>query len=120
MSINYNSKYLKYKLKYIALRNTTMFGGANQSKEKLILFTSVNCGWCNQFAPTWKQLLNDEELKSKYELITYESTNEKDKKYFEKYQVQGYPTIIHENDEKREEYNGDRSVDAIKKTYLKN
>lgn len=115
MSIDYYNKYLKYKTKYIALKKHTMVGGYSQPEKKIILFTSKNCGWCTQFAPVWKDLLKDEELNSKYQLIAYESTDKDHQKFFKEYNINGYPTIINE---KNEEYSGERDFNSIKKKYL--
>ena len=79
MDIDYRAKYLKYKSKYLTLKNShKMVGGGENSEEpRVIFFKLYGCGPCNRFKPVWDDLINkdkekkeDEKLKVNFELIT--------------------------------------------------
>jgi len=126
----YQEKYLKYKHKYLSLKNKiskqsggscsnkyypysniNMLGGGNNERRRLILLKAEWCGHCQAFKGEWEKI--KKELSSdNLEIITYDS--EKDKKMMEKYQVKGFPTILLENKNKIVEFQGMRNIEAIK------
>ena len=102
----YHEKYLKYKNKYLALKNTqNMVGGSD--KIQIILYKSSTCGHCINFMPTWKALQN--KYNNKYEFITWDATENKDK--FD--DIMGVPTIKISDNGVTREYNGDRSLESL-------
>jgi thiol-disulfide isomerase/thioredoxin len=135
---SYQEKYLKYKQKYLNLKNSLVFksqmngggritqtisvakkysrnfnmrGGGNTSPKKLILFKAEWCNHCQAFKKTWEQV--QKELKrDNLEFVTLDS--EKDEKIIKKYDIKGFPTLILEIGDKKIEFQGMRNVEAIK------
>jgi len=136
---SYQEKYLKYKEKYLNLKNSLIFksemSGRGLIKEKvyvaknynniknkksynlrgggkrkLILFKADWCGHCQAFKPVWNQV--QKELKQdNLEFVTLDS--EKDEKTIKKYDIKGFPTIILETGDKKIEFQGMRNLEAI-------
>lgn len=109
--MDYNKKYLKYKAKYLELKNQSnynMIGGGN--KNTMYLFKANWCGHCNGFKPTWKVL--QQEMKNKINFVTFDS--EKNKEEIQKFGISGFPTVMLKTDDKIIEYVGDRSLDGLK------
>jgi thiol-disulfide isomerase/thioredoxin len=114
--VDYNKKYIKYKKKYLnALKiyNQKIQNGGDNSisdQPKLIAFTAKWCGHCVNFMPLFNEL--KEEYSSKIKFINYDS--EKNKDQIAKYNIEGYPTLYLEYDDKLIEYsNGPRSKENI-------
>jgi thioredoxin-like negative regulator of GroEL len=112
---NYELKYLKYKAKYVSLKNNksrhsrhSMTGGGN--KKQVMLFKADWCGHCTKFKSTWDAISN--QYNNKYDFITYDV--DKQRKVFEEYKVDSFPTLILKNNNEIINYNGDRSVDDLK------
>jgi thioredoxin-related protein len=92
MNSLYHDKYLKYKSKYLALKNSyKMVGGG---KPSVLFFKLEGCGPCNQFQETWNTLMNDTTLKEKVNLEKIEHGKNNHKEFRQKYEVQSFPTII--------------------------
>jgi hypothetical protein len=114
MNSLYHDKYLKYKSKYLALKNSyKMVGGGD--KPKVIFFKLEGCGPCIGFTPVWEALTNDNKLKSK---VTFESLETKREipdlhvdKTRNKYQVSSFPSIVFENT--GEHFKGNRDVKTL-------
>uniref|UniRef100_A0A6C0HW41 Thioredoxin domain-containing protein n=1 Tax=viral metagenome TaxID=1070528 RepID=A0A6C0HW41_9ZZZZ len=107
---DYTTKYLKYKAKYVNLKNSlnkSMSGGGN--KIQILLFKADWCGHCKTFKPTWEAL--SKQYNTKYEFITYDADKERDK--FEKYKVDSFPTIKIKNGDDIIDYDGERSVEGL-------
>ena len=102
----YHEKYLKYKNKYLALKNNENMTGGN-NKIQMILYKSTTCGHCNNFIPTWNTL--QKKYENKYEFITFDAMENKDK--FE--DIVGVPTIKFSDKGIIREYNGGRSLDEL-------
>lgn len=106
----YHTKYLKYKRKYLDLKNKLdQTGGSNKqvNKEKptLYLFKADWCPHCKQFLPLWNK------LSKKYNHIDYKTMDsEKNRKQIQQWEVTGYPTIIYKINNKAIEYNGPRTI----------
>ena len=108
--IQFKTKYLKYKSKYIDLKNSlnlNMIGGGD--KIDIMLFKADWCGHCKSFKPTWTQLEN--QFNKKFNFITYD--NEINKDVVEKMKVNGFPTIMFKDGNEIQEYNGSREYDAL-------
>ncbi len=105
---DFKEKYIKYKQKYLLLKNKTMIGGA--SKSELVLYKANWCGHCKMFMPVWDKLQqNYKDTKVKF--TTYDS--EKHKDHIEKMNIQGFPTIHIMKGGSIEEYNGDRTYESL-------
>lgn len=126
----YYDKYLKYKHKYLTLKNIiTQSGGSTfctnsnypyqninmvgggSDKKRLILLKAEWCGHCQAFKEEWNKIKSELESDD-LEIITFDS--DKDKKMMEKYQVKGFPTILLENKNKIFEFKGIRNLEAVK------
>ena len=108
--MDYRQKYLKYKFKYLSLKNTTtnQKGG---SKPEIMLFKATWCPHCTNFLPTWEKI--QQNLKNKYLFTTYDSELNKDK--IDQWKVTGFPTLMIKNGENVEEYAGSRDYDVLLK-----
>jgi thiol-disulfide isomerase/thioredoxin len=131
--MDYQDKYLKYKSKYLKLkeledsqnnrisltnlsklssnivRNSfNMMGGS--SKNTLYLMKAEWCPHCVAFKPIWNKL--QDELKDLINFKTLDS--EKDKEEIKTYNIDGFPTIIFRVGDKSYEYVGPRDEQGIK------
>ena len=114
----YHDKYLKYKSKYLALKNSyKMVGGS--TKPRVIFFKLEGCGPCINFASTWEALTNNNNLKNK---VTFELLETKHNitdlhvdKIRNKYLVSSFPTIIYDDGKKELRFEGDRTVENLTK-----
>ena len=118
MEINYNKKYLKYKNKYLSLKNDLKNnqkggggGGRGGDKINLMLFKAQWCGHCKSFQPIWNTISNNTKLQSKFNFITYDS--EKNSKDISKWNIKGYPTVLIDNNNDVTEYNGPRDIEYL-------
>ena len=102
-------KYLKYKAKYMNLKQKVQTGGS-MNKNDIMLFKMNNCGYCTQFMPVWQHLIK--EFSNKYNFITYDST--KDINKVNEYNVNGFPTLIKKNGNTLTQYDGDRDYESVK------
>ena len=131
--MDYNTKYLKYKEKYLALQkeynqiiakknikggNSNQLSGTVISNEKkspdnskltLILFKADWCGHCKTFKPTWEKI--SELYNKKFNFVTYDADNQTKK--FEEYKVNVFPTILVKNGNNLMSYEGDRSFNDL-------
>jgi thiol-disulfide isomerase/thioredoxin len=111
-SVDYNKKYIQYKMKYLKLKNqqNIMKGGSASNNNKLFLFKAEWCGHCKNFKSTWNKLQSD--LKNDVEFVTYDADEHKD--IITKYNIQGFPTLILNSGNKMIEYNGQRDIVSLK------
>lgn len=123
--MDFKSKYLKYKTKYLALKKQSGGGcggdhddkkkskqcGGSKEKDEVLLFKAEWCGHCKKFKPVWNEL--KEMYKNKYVFNTYDSDEDKDK--MKQWGVSGFPTIIFKRGDDAIEYSGDRSIGSIVK-----
>jgi protein disulfide-isomerase-like protein len=133
--MDYNTKYLKYKEKYLVLQKEyneliakkNMKGGngnGNQisgmvltaekklpdnTKITLILFKADWCGHCKTFKPTWDKI--SEIYNKKFNFVTYDADKQTDK--FKEYKVNAFPTVLVKNGNNLMSYEGDRSFDDL-------
>jgi thiol-disulfide isomerase/thioredoxin len=107
---NFYDKYLKYKNKYLQLKNGQK-GGA--SHVELMLFKANWCGHCTRFKNTWEELKKDHN--KKLELIEYDIDQTMEKKYFQKYGVDSFPTLILKKNDTIIEYKNAMNKESITK-----
>ena len=135
--MTYYNKYLKYKDKYFQARNeyenltkcktcnnnnnnnscncVTQSGGEpdekKSNKAELILFKAEWCGHCNNFKSTWDKI--QQNLNTQVNIKTYDADTTAHKTYFDKYNVQGFPTLILVHNSKIIEYSGARDLESV-------
>lgn len=109
----YHQKYLKYKHKYLTLKNSLIQTGGSKEEANLMLFKAEWCGHCQAFKKTWDLLGKDNELKNKVNLITYDSDNNKEE--MKSWNIEGFPTLILQQGGEAYEYSGARELNEIKK-----
>lgn len=106
---DYSQKYLKYKAKYIHLKNkskNSMSGGGND-KIQIMLFKADWCGHCKNFKNTWEAV--SKHYKNKYNFITYDADTQLSE--LKKYNVDAFPTVLIQKGKELIPYNGDRSFE---------
>ena len=115
MQSEYYSKYLKYKEKYLEIKknNTLMSGGGN--KPTLYLFKADWCGHCNNFKSTWVDLKKS--MKNNVNFVTYDA--DKHSNQIQQWNVQGFPTLILQKNDKAIEYTGSRDLNSLSE-FIKN
>ena len=82
--------------------------------KRVILFHWKDCGHCKQMMPEWQRFvkLNANNKKVKIETVEKDDAPE----LIQKYNVQGFPTIIAINDGKKiKEFEGERTVDDLQR-----
>ena len=100
--------YLKEGFENIDLDNETKSG------KQLVLFYADWCGHCKKIKPEWDQAATEIKDKDKKMLkINCGGGSEKEKELMEKYNIDGYPTIILFKDGKPSPYEGARNKDAF-------
>ena len=104
---NYYEKYLKYKSKYCFLKEQlNQTGGGN--KTKVILFKADWCGHCKTFKPIWDAVIKQYD---NLDFTVYDA--DKDKDSLTKYNIEGFPTVIVEQNGNKFEYNDERNADSF-------
>ena len=109
----YKNKYLKYKKKYMDLKNMesiSQLGGSNA--KNIFLFKAEWCGHCKSFFPTWQKLENEYKNNKKINFVTFDS--EKNKVEEIMYNVKGYPSILIQTGNGTKEYQGNRSEESLR------
>ena len=108
--VNYYSKYLKYKNKYILAKQKALKqSGGGDEKVDIMLFKAEWCGHCTRFTSVWKEM--EKKYNKKYNFISYDS--DKNKKDLENWGVTAFPTIILRKGDLASEYFGDRVEPAL-------
>ena len=83
----------------------------DNTKSQVVLFKAEWCSHCKRFKPEWDQLNDNQTLKNKVKFVTLDS--EKDKEQIEKYNIQGFPTILINKNNKITSYEGPRTAEAL-------
>jgi len=108
--MDYEKKYLKYKAKYLQLKNNLNFQtGGNGEKPVVSLFKSEHCGHCKNFKQNWNELQTKHPEVATYK--TFDSQNDGLK--FAANKINGVPTILKTYNNKTIEYQGNRSVNDL-------
>jgi thiol-disulfide isomerase/thioredoxin len=107
--MDYKDKYLKYKSKYVNLKNRLTQSGGSDNKSTIYLFKAEWCGHCKNFKSTWDALKN--KYANQYNFITYDA--DKNSKEIKQWNIEGFPTIFKQTGNKAVEYVGSRDVDSM-------
>ena len=99
------------------------FSEEYSDKPTFCFFGANWCGYCKRFKPEWEKLKKMEKTLPVI-LVSVEHTNEKQKHYFEKHKVKGFPTLKYcpngiNNTNNCVPYNGERKAGPILE-FLKN
>ena len=78
--------------------------------KKVTLFYADWCGHCKLFEPTWKEL---KKVFDKSNIKHEEYEDSKDEDVIAENNIQGYPTILIEDNNGKYEYNGGRDADSL-------
>ena len=123
----YYQKYLKYKNKYISLKNNNLQTGGSLNitskdiivpvllqsgggdKKEVFLFKAEWCPHCVGFKDSWEKLQKN--YGEKYHFVTYDS--DKNQKEIKEWQVEGFPTIIVKKGKDAREYIGPNEYDNV-------
>lgn len=116
--MDYFQKYKKYKAKYLNLLGQNMSGGGDKTKPTIYLFKMTGCYYCQQFEPIWEKLQENSKINDQINFETYDvkvpEGNDFISQFETKYKkIQGYPTIILEIGDKKEEYKNKRDEDMM-------
>ena len=78
---------------------------------KLVYFYMDGCGHCKNFTPTWDKFCSANSSTIK----TYKFEQAQVREKITEYNISGFPTILllDENNAKIDEYNGERSIEAL-------
>ena len=106
--LNYN------KIMNVLNNNSNLIGGSND-----VTFTLYYVEWCPHckvVKPEWEKLENDPELKH---ITIIKIDCEKNEEVVQEKNIEGFPTILLNNNGKEEAYNGDREYADFKNYLLK-
>lgn len=106
--LNYN------KIMNVLNNNSSLIGGSND-----VTFTLYYVEWCPHckvVKPEWEKLKNDPELKH---ITIIKIDCEKNEEVVQEKNIEGFPTILLNNNGKEEAYNGDREYADFKNYLLK-
>lgn len=108
--LNFKTKYLMYKAKYLSLKKNMNQNGGGNSKDDVILFKSKNCGHCIDFLPKWETL--QKQFTGVHNFITYEASDVSKEK-LEEFEIEGVPSLFRVSENRREEFRGERDLDSL-------
>ena len=118
MEKNYFSLYLKYKSRYLTLKNNLQNQkqtGGGKDKKEVYLFKANWCPHCVQFLPLWEQLEKDHH--KSFDFITYDSDENKEE--IKQWDIKGFPTIVVKQCNNAREYVGPNDYNSVL-NFLKN
>lgn len=71
----------------------TLEKALKKDKPMAVLFYADWCGFCKRFAPLYKELSKDSDLKKEFNFVYVNSEDKKNAAYFQEYQIKGFPTL---------------------------
>jgi thiol-disulfide isomerase/thioredoxin len=84
----------------------------NNTKIKVYNFNTTWCGWSKKFQPEWDKFAGM--VKDNANISAFDVKMDKvDTSQYDSYNISGFPTVIIENNDKRETYAGDRTASAL-------
>ena len=108
----YRLKYLKYKNKYVHLKQMYKMSGGNGNKTTLHLVKADWCGHCNDFLPLWNTLSKKYNHKYNFELHDEKDVSKINNKY-SNLKINGFPTLFLEKNNQITKYESARKEDQI-------
>lgn len=91
----------------VSTKNTEAF-----STRKITLFYSDSCGHCKNFMPEWDRFANHAS-KNIADLTVQKVDCQADQDTCNVQQIEGYPTVILEQNNQKIKYNGERTMDSL-------
>ena len=118
---DWQTKYLKYKNKYLLEKSKKMIGGGDikgpddpgpnePPQNQLMLFKADWCGHCQDFKSTWEEIKKNSDMNISFQ----EFDADKNKNEMKKYEIAGFPTLLLKTKNNVIEYNGNRDIASIK------
>lgn len=95
--------------------NNSTNDSANDSTKTIIYnFNTEWCGYSKQFQPIWNTFANSIKGKDNTTAVDVKCDDDKNKEICNKYDIEGYPTVLIVKGNKIEKYSGPRTVDGLK------
>jgi len=113
-NISSMKKYLKYKSKYLTLKNklnNNQKGGGSNKNTELYFIKAEWCSHCQTFKSEWAEIESNFKDNKNIKLITLDS--DKDKEAVKNFKVSGFPTIILKSEGEIIEYEGARTKEEL-------
>lgn len=85
-------------------------------KTEVMLFKADWCIYCKQFKNTWNELQHSKKINKDVIFKTYDS--DKQKKIFNEYNIESFPTILLKKNNEIKKYQGDRNINDLIKFIL--
>jgi hypothetical protein len=95
---------------------TEKFGEISKNKIKVFNFNTSWCGWSKRFQPEWDKFSNQvksDPTLTHVEVYDVKCDDSKNESMCEKYQVPGYPHVVIETNGNTNQYNGERTAEAL-------
>lgn len=83
-------------------KGQSMEKALKENKPLIVWFYTDWCRYCQKFAPTFKKLTRDKEIKKSYAVAYVNAEDPKNQEYMEEYKVEGYPTVYIVKENKKE------------------
>ena len=77
-----------------AKKSMSLEDAMKDSKTAIVLFYADWCPHCRNFAPTFKELEKDRQLKKKYNFVRINSEDPAAQKTMQEYGIQGFPSLF--------------------------
>ena len=74
----------------------------NTGKPMIVWFYTDWCRYCQKFAPTFKKVTTDRDIKKSFAVAYVNAEDFENKDYVKEYDIKGYPTVFLVNGDKKE------------------
>lgn len=116
---DYEALYLKYKIKYLNLKNGKNIQLGGGENKEVILFRAEWCPHCKNFEQSWNNLSNDlENENTKFVIVEDTDTDLINQYSNEDVKAKGFPTLFVKANGEYFEYMGPMDQDNVK-TFIK-